>query len=48
MRNVMILFLLIAFVVNADAQVRERDQYTKAGDSDPEATAILNKLRKKI
>lgn len=49
MRNLLLLIVLFATVWTSQAQVREqRDQYTKAGDSDPEAKAILDKLRKKF
>jgi outer membrane lipoprotein-sorting protein len=42
------LMILFATVWTSQAQVRESEQYTKAADSDPEATVILEKLRKKF
>lgn len=41
------LFLGLSITLSIQAQVRENTQYTKAGDSDPAATTILEKLRKK-
>ena len=42
--------MLLLFAINwpTEAQVRERDQYNSTADSDPEAKAILDKLRKKF
>lgn len=51
MRNLLPLLFLFAFTLTTQAQVKvteSKDQYTKAGDSDPEATAILKKLRQKF
>lgn len=48
MRSLLTTLLLSILVWNIQAQVRESDQYTKAADSDPEAKAILDKLRKKF
>ncbi|MCB0629867.1 MAG: outer membrane lipoprotein carrier protein LolA [Saprospiraceae bacterium] len=47
MRKLLLLFLGLSLTLITQAQVRENTQYTKAGDSDPAATAILEKLRKK-
>lgn len=47
MRKLLILFLGLSITLSIQAQVRENTQYTKAGDSDPAATTILEKLRKK-
>lgn len=48
MRSLLMLMILFATVWTSQAQVRESEQYNKAGDSDPEAKAILEKLRKKF
>jgi outer membrane lipoprotein carrier protein len=49
MRSLLMLFLVVIFAWSAQAQVREnKDQYTKAEHSDPQAKAILDKLRKKF
>lgn len=42
------LTILFAGVWTAEAQVKESEQYTKAEHSDPQARAILDKLRKKF
>lgn len=47
MRKLLLLFLGLSLALSIQAQVRENTQYTKAGDSDPEAKAILEKLHKK-
>lgn len=48
MRSLLSLMMLFAVVWTSQAQVRESDQYTKAEDSDPQAKAILDKLRSKF
>lgn len=48
MRSLFAILFLLVFASSLSAQVKERDQYTKAEHSDPAAKAILDKLRKKF